>query len=73
MNRSIVYVQYKDGSKPKGIKVALGFSLGISKPAYTDRDGMAVVEHASTGQATVYVGGANKGSFRTPGTFVVTL
>jgi hypothetical protein len=73
MNRSIVYVQYKDGSKPKGTKVSLGFSGGISKPAYTDRDGMAVLEHTSTGQAKVYVSGANKGSFRAPGTFVVTL
>lgn len=73
MNRSVIYVQYKDGSKPKGQKVVLGFSGGMTKPAFTDRDGMAVVEHASKGNATVYVSGANKGSFRAPGKYGITL
>ena len=73
MKRSMVYVQYKDGSKPKGTKVVLGFSAGMTKPAFTDKDGMAIIEHQSTGQATVYVSGSKKGSFRAPGTFVVTI
>ena len=73
MNRSVVYIQYKDGSKPKGNKVVFGFSAGMTKPAYTDRDGMALVEHSSTGRATVYVSGRKKGTFRAPGTFAVTL
>lgn len=73
MNRSIVYVQYRDGSKPKGKKVVLGFSGGMSKPGFTDRDGMAMIEHASTGTATVYVDGRSRGTFRAPGQFAVTL
>ena len=73
MNRSMIYVQYKDGSKPKGTKVVLGFNGGMTKPAYTDRDGRAVVEHSSTGRATVYVSGSSKGTFQAPGTFVATI
>lgn len=58
MNHSKIYVSYRDGSKPKGTKVSIGFQGtfgGISQPAYTDRDGVAIVEHASTGMADVYV------------------
>jgi len=69
----MIYVQFKDGSKPKGMKVSLGFSTGVSKPSFTDRDGVAIVEHASTGKAIVYVRGSNKGTFHAPGKFVVTL
>ena len=73
MNRSMIYVQYRDGSKPKGTRVRLGFSLAVTKNFFTDRDGLAIVEHASTGRATVYVSGSDKGAFNAPGTFVVTL
>ena len=73
MNRSMIYVQYRDGSKPKGTRVRLGFSLGVTKNFFTDKEGLAIVEHASTGKATVYVSGSDKGSFNAPGTFVVTL
>ena len=69
--RTLIYVQYKDGSKPKGIKVVLGFSMGMSKPAYTDRDGRAIVEHASRGKATIYVKGSNKGTLNASGETVV--
>jgi len=37
---------------PKGTKVGWGFSAGMTKP--------------STGKATVYVSGTNKGTFRAP-------
>ena len=73
MNRSMIYVQYKDGSKPKGTRVMLGFSLGVTKNFFTDKDGVAIVEHASTGKATVYVSGSDKGSFNAPGKFVATI
>lgn len=74
--RSIVYVQYKDGSKPKGVKVVLEiegglFSGGMTKSFYTDRDGRAIIEHASRGKATVYVKGSKKGTFNAPGETVV--
>ncbi len=73
MNRSMIYVQYRSGSKPKGKKVTLGFSTGLTKAFFTDKEGMAIVEHSSKGKATVYVSGSNKGTFRAPGTYVVTL
>jgi hypothetical protein len=73
MNRSVIYVRYGDGSKPKGTKVVLGFSSRMTRPAYTDREGMAIVEHASIGKATVYVSGSAKGTFQAPGSFAVTI
>ena len=73
MNRSMIYVQYKYGSKPKGKRVTLGFRPGVTKAFFTDREGLAIVEHTSTGKATVYVSGSDKGAFNAPGTFVVTL
>lgn len=74
--RSIVYVQYKSGSKPKGVKVSLSISGGLlsggtTKTYYTDRDGRAIIEHSSTGTATVYVSGSKKGTFKVPGETVV--
>lgn len=74
--RSIVYVQYKSGSKPKGVKVSLSISGGLlsggmTKAFYTDRDGRAIIEHTSRGMATVYVRGSNKGKFKVPGETVV--
>jgi hypothetical protein len=67
MNYSKVHVQHRDGSKPHGTKVVLGFSGGMSKPAYTDRYGTAIVEHESVGQVDIYVGGKKCGSFQAPG------
>jgi hypothetical protein len=67
MNHSKIYVQYRDGSKPKGTKVVLGFSGGMTKPAYTDHYGVAIVEHASTGRADVYVSGKKVSTFHAPG------
>lgn len=74
--RSIVYVQYKDGTKPKGIRVSLSIeggllSGGTTKSFYTDREGRAIIEHASRGKATVYVKGNKKGTFNAPGETVV--
>ncbi len=68
MNHSKIYVQYRDGSKPKGMRVVLSFSSGgVTKPAYTDAYGVAIVEHASTGRADVIVSGQTRTSFHAPG------
>jgi hypothetical protein len=67
VNYSEIIVQYGDGSKPKGTKVVLGFSGGMSKASYTDHQGVAIVEHASTGHADVYVSGSKVGSLSAPG------
>lgn len=76
MHYSKIHVQYRDGSKPKGVKVVLGFTSmlgGMTKPVYTDRYGDALVMHASTGTAEVYVSGTKCGSLHTPGETVVFL
>ena len=67
MNHSKIHVQYRDGSKPKGVRVVLGFSTGMTKEAYTDSYGTAIVQHSSVGRADVYVSGKKCGSLHTPG------
>ena len=67
MNRSKIHVQYRDGSKPKGTRVVLSFNGmfgGVTKAAYTDSYGTAIVEHESTGQADVIVSGKKCGSIQ---------
>lgn len=75
-NHSLVYVTYRDGSKASGKRVVLGFSGltgGMTSPVYTNREGAALIEHDSTGTATVYVDGSNKGTMRCPGKTLVVL
>jgi hypothetical protein len=67
MHYSKIHAQYRDGSKPKGVKVVLGFSTGMTKAAYTDANGIAIVEHASTGHADIFVSGQKRGSLHAPG------
>ena len=55
----------------KGARVRLSFDAslgGFSKDAYTDENGTAILEHSSSGMATVYVDGKDMGRMRTPGT-----
>lgn len=72
MPMSRIHVQYRDGSAARHVRVVLGFSAGVTHDAYTDDHGDAIVEHTSSGQATVYVSGSDCGKFHAPGTFVVT-
>lgn len=67
MAESVVVVQRTGGDFVKGIWVNLGFFDGVAKGAYTDSNGEAVISHSNTGQATVYVDGADKGTMTTPG------
>jgi hypothetical protein len=74
MHISKIHVSYRDGSKPKGTRVSIGFTGllgGMTKNFYTDAYGVALVEHSSTGNADVYVSGTKKGSFHAPGETVV--
>ena len=73
MPSSVVHVQYSSGSPAKGVRVTLGFSAGMTKAVYTDSYGDAVVDHASTGRATVYVSGKSYHSFHAPGRTAVTI
>ncbi|HMQ46345.1 MAG TPA: hypothetical protein PKA00_01895 [Saprospiraceae bacterium] len=55
----------------KGVRVRLSFDAsqgGFSRDAYTDENGTAIIEHSSSGMATVYIDGKEKGRMRTPGT-----
>lgn len=67
MAESVVVVQRNGGGYVHGARVALGFSNGVTDSVYTDSDGEAVIEHRTTGKATVYVNGQDKGSMNTPG------
>lgn len=62
---------YKNGKPAKNISVCLeytGFTqMGFTKKFYTNSDGVAYVEHSSTGKANVYLNGNKKGSLMTPG------
>ena len=76
MATTVILVQHRDGSKASGVRVTLSFSgilSGMSSPVLTDRDGRAMISHTSTGEATVYVDGKDRGRVRTPGQFAFTL
>ncbi len=66
MAESVVVVQRNGGGYVHGARVALGFSNGVTDSVYTDNDGEAVIEHLTTGHATVYVNGQDKGSMNAP-------
>ncbi len=39
---------------------------GMTRNFFTNRDGMAIIEHASVGRARVYVNGKAYGTFHAP-------
>ncbi len=69
--RSIIYLQTRQGNKPKGVRVVLSidgtFSGGMTKATFTDEEGKAVIEHSSRGNATIFVNGKDMGRFVCPG------
>lgn len=67
MPSSTISVYYPDGTPVASTRVVLGFSSGMTQPAYTDARGTVTIDHASTGQAKVYVSGKECGSFHSPG------
>ena len=67
MPSSVITVQHRDGGAVRKVRVSLGFVEGNARPAYTDDHGTAIIDHASTGRATVYVSGRSCGSFHAPG------
>jgi len=78
MNTSIVKVyNEKYGRWEKNAKVVLGWNgivnLGSSKAVYTNANGIAEVQHSSTGQATIVVNNKTCGKMSTPGSCTVTI
>lgn len=78
MKTSIIKVyNSRYGKWEKNAKVELhwnGFlNSGFSRPVYTDGQGMAVVRHASEGEATVYINGKDCGKVRAPGEATITI
>lgn len=61
------------GKWAKGVRVTLGFSFGHTQPVYTDESGTAVINHSSTGSATVYIDGRDEGKINTPTSTTVTV
>jgi hypothetical protein len=59
MASSTIHVTYPDGTPARGIPVRLGFAgvfiNGITPTVYTDREGIAVIQHSPTGRATLFV------------------
>ena len=73
MPASTIIVQYGDGTPVRHVRVVLGFQAGMTNEFFTDNYGQAVVEHASVGNAKVYVSGKSYGSFHAPGRMAVTI
>lgn len=78
MPASIVKVyNARYGKWEENAKVVLGWdgfiNLGMSRPVYTNREGIAVVDHSATGEATVYVNGRRVGEMYTPGSTTVEI
>ena len=49
-----------------------GFAnLGQSNAVKTNNQGQAIINHSSTGRATIYINGSNCGSFSSPGSTTV--
>jgi len=67
MPESVVVVQKTGNGYVEGAKVTLAFTFGMTDTVRTDSNGEAVIEHASTGEATVYVNGRKCTSMNTPG------
>ena len=68
---------YRNQKPLKGAQVSLEYSgltqMGFTKKFSTNSDGVAYVEHSSTGRATIWVNGQSKGSVNSPGKEVVYL
>ncbi len=61
------------GKWAKGVRVTLGFSFGHSQPAFTDDNGTAIINHSSTGSATIYINGRDEGTINTPTSTTITV
>ena len=78
MSTSIVKVYNSGlGKWEKNARVVLcwdGFlNAGMSRAVYTDANGIAEVQHSSSGKADIYINGKRCGTMQTPGSKTVTV
>jgi len=76
MSTSIVKVyNARYGKWEKNAKVVLGWNgwinLGMSKPEYSNADGVAIVEHCATGEAEIYVNDTMVSKMDTQGSTII--
>jgi len=68
---------YRNQIPARGVRISLEynglFQSGFTSNYYTNEEGVAYIEHASTGRATLYINGEEKGKMRTPGSEVYYL
>ena len=66
---------YRNNRPLAGASVSLEYSgftqMGFTKKFTTNSDGVAFVEHSSTGKAMIYVNGQSQRNMTTPGVEVV--
>ena len=74
MSQTTMVTVYYNGRPLQGVRVGLifgGIFGGYTPDFYTDFNGTAFIEHASTGTANIYVDGRLVDSGYCPGRFVV--
>ena len=68
---------YRNQVPARGVRVSLEYSglfqSGFTSNYYTNEEGVAFIDHTSTGKADVYINGMKQGSMRTPGSEVYYL
>ena len=76
MPTSIIRV-YRNNRPVSGVRVTLEYTglaqMGFTKAVFTDGEGVAYVEHSSTGEAKIYVDGSFIKKMWTPGNEPVTI
>jgi len=78
MHTSIIKVyNSRYGKWEKNARVVLSWdgwlNSGMSKTVYTNAEGMAEIQHASRGKASIYVNGSLVDSFNSPGIKTVSI
>ena len=68
----------KNGQNLSNAKVVLGWdgivNLGMSQTVYTDKDGLAIIQHSATGEASIYINGSKmRDTVYTPGSKTVMI
>jgi hypothetical protein len=70
----IIIIDEETGNPISNEKICVSFdSGGFSSEDWTDRDGVAIVNHTSTGEAWLYVGPNCVGKIMTPGRVAIKL